>query len=402
MQNVIQYQPRDLHKLDHVGVGQIEKMQFAKIPAYYYDFLVRRLPMSDADFDSLFGRNLTIFGAPGDDQGGTGVSALGTGSQTNATNAAGVNEPFLAVGTGIIAIGENLNFSMHGVRVDQPAAADTPAVLANPNTLNEGPFEGAADIFGEETTQRSATLQWGGPTWEFIDSFFNTYRLDIRVQRRIQVVDEALSEVGMVPQPSEFVGAGTSRVSGMPYINSVNERAGQLGTEFFLSPNVDNVATPAGCFPPPNPEATWGHPRISGLGNRMYCFTQPLLFLPGMRFDVQLTNIDAGCDFDLLRRLVTISQSTAGENFNVDVPGAPGCGESYHFPGGCLRLGVVMKGFSLTPQACLHYATTRALAGGSRVAAEMYGDNAYLMGLANRFGAKSKINELLGRPANAD
>jgi len=374
--------PQDFGKLGKIGA--LNSMSWAKINTYYYDFTRFDLPLTAAEFSTEFGNRRNVFDNQGDDPG--------CGRQTNAATGSGVNEAFIALGTGVIAIGEGEAFSTPG-RSDVRPQAETTTPLAEVLTNSGGTplgdcYCGVVDLSNAPATSRHATLWWGAPTWRFIEKFFQAYRLQILINHRFQVVDESLFDVGMVPTPPEFVGASDSTVPTMPFIRAVNDTMAAKGINnafvpgnYFLKSENESA-----CLPPPRAGVTYGHPRIIGLGNRIYCFNQPLLFLPGMRFEVFFQNVeDASCYTALQNSVVTnCTTPDALYTANTGADIVDGCGEHCTIPGGSVSLGVVFKGFALWPQAVMEYMSNFLVSGS--VTSAMYSDSDYLMGVL----AKSK------------
>lgn len=345
-------EPRDFSQL--AGIGPLETMGWAKIPTYYYDYQRIRLPLIDSEVDRFFGSNISVFDETQDNPD----------QVTNAATGKGVNEAFVALGAGIIAIGEGEAFAINGALVDVSAEGNTPPLQVSSAGLSSC-YCGAVDLTGQAETTRLATFWWGAPTWRFIEKFFQAYRLQVIVQARFLIVDEALDEVGMVPQPAEFVGASDSNIPTMPFIRGTNDVMvrKQLGSQFFPANYFvqcgacgEDDDTPRDiCLPPPLAPVTYGHPRIIGLANRIYCFNQPILFIPGMRFEVEFFNQSDINQFIALKDSIRLNCTTASQFAGADANGFVNCGVNCTVPGGMVNLGVVFKGFALWPQACLEY-----------------------------------------------
>lgn len=340
-------QPQDFYT--YSDLGAVMNMSWAKIPSYYYYYKQYQLPFTDAEFTQLFGKNLQLFLTETPD------STI----QTNAAIGSGVNEAFLAMGCGVVAIGEGEAFSMQGLDVvNDGATTNTPNVVGTADPGCEG-YCGIpnATALADNAGSSFAQMWWGGPTWNMIEKFFQAYRLNLLVNRRFLVVDESLHDVGMVPTPPEFVGASDSRLPVTPFVRAVNDVMASKGIgHSFVPPNI-NVDTEGAstCIPPVLAPVTFGHPRIIGLSNRLYTFNQPLLFIPGMRFDMSFQALEDDAQWPELRNKVTYNNSTAvAENYiATDTP--DGCGLTTTIPGGSLSLGLVLKGVSLVPKAVIDF-----------------------------------------------
>lgn len=345
-------QPQDFYRYNDLGA--VMNMSWARIPSYYYYYKQYQLPFTDAEFTALFGKNLPLFQeAPTD-----------TTVQTNAAIGSGVNEAFLAMGCGVVAIGENEAFSMHGLDVlNAGASTNTPKVTAATTPGCEG-FCGVpnANALTENASSSFAQMWWGGPTWNLLTKFFQAYRLNLLVNRRFLVVDESLHDVGMVPTPPEFVGASDSRLPTQPFVRAVNDvMADKAIGHSFVPPNVAVVDGASECIPPLLAPVTFGHPRIIGLSNRLYTFNQPILFIPGMRFDMTFQAVDDEAQWPELRNKVTYNNSTPVASNYIATDAPDGCGLITTIPGGTLSLGLVLKGVSLVPKAVIDYLTQALL-----------------------------------------
>lgn len=316
----------------HGNVGQASSTPLAKLRTYYYHVQQLQLPLTLDEFNAKFTASIPLF-----------VQDTGPcpGTQTNATFAAGTNEPFVVLGVGVVAIGKGFGFSLPGRMVAAPVGS------GNCVPVIEGcPAAG----------QHDAVLDYGGAGWRFIEAFFNAFRLQMAVWRRYLVLDESLFDVGMVPDAPEFIGAGHALISAQPYIREVNDILSDKACNLrFLAQNHAGTE----CLGAPTAEVIYGHNAIKGVGNRIFCLNQPIVYLPGMRFDVAFQRVENDCCFlEDMRRAAVLDCSTPtlpdagyGDTF-CSASGFPGI---YTVPGGCISLGVVLTGYALTPAACLDY-----------------------------------------------
>lgn len=370
-------EPQDFNKLGNVGLAM--EASWAKIPTYYYDVRQHKFPLTPDEFNTEFGGGqINLFDS----------DESAEGHQTNATNAAGVNEPFLAMGVGIVAIGQGEAFTLPLTVHDRPAPGScTP---------------GESGCVSGSTTTRQGSLWWGSSTWHFLEALFQAYRLQISVNRRFLVVDESLFDIGMVPTPPEFVGAGDSLLPAMPFVRATNDVLKAKSTGKVMIPN--NFAG-SSCVGATTVDATFGHPRIIGLGNRMFCFQNPIPILPGMRFDTKLVGVDGGSAFtDAMRRGSVFdyeNPTTPDADLTEDVCNSTLFSSSFTVPGGVVSLGLVFKGYALQPQACLDYVANYTLSGAKM--RDVVAGNPYLTGLlvnakhANLAGLdEDTIKQLLG------
>lgn len=313
-------------------IGQAMQTPLAKLRTYYYHVQQIQLPMTPEEFNAKFTASIPLF-----------VQDVGPcpGTQTNATFAAGTNEPFVVLGVGVVAIGKGFGFSLPGRMVAAPVGTGNcvPVVEGCP---------GAG--------QHDAVLDYGGSGWRGIEAFFNAFRLQMAVWRRYLVLDESLFDVGMVPDSPEFVGAGHALISASPYVREINDVLSDKQCNLRFLPQ-NHAGTE--CLGAPTAEVIYGHNAIRGVGNRIFCLNQPIIYLPGMRFDLQFQRVENDCCFleDMRRALVLdcASPTLPDAGYNDTFCSAGGFPGVYTVPGGCISLGVVLTGYALTPAACLDY-----------------------------------------------
>ena len=365
--------PRQFASLGQIG--QLANTGWSKIPTYYYDVTQQHFPLTSDEFDNGFGGTVQVF----NEQQNT------PGRQSNAETGSGVNEPFLALGVGVVAIAENFSFTLPGALADINRSA-------SPSCIPQ--IDGCEG--DEANTSRNATLYWGGPGWNFINAFFQRFRLQMAVNRRFLLVDESLFDVGMVPTPSEFVGASSSLIPGMPYVRWVNDVLAdktELSGKVFLPQDIAGTV----CVGAPTAAVTYGHPRIIGLSNRIYCFNQPIPIMPGMRFDVNFVPVLNDNSFlPAMRResvLDPANPTKPDAAYTTDTICSTGItGSAYNVPGGTISIGLVFKGYALQPRACVEYVTEYMVAGSALASMVMGLSAAHLGGLMNL----PEIQQLVG------
>lgn len=376
--------PIETHEFQKIGsLGAAMDQSWSKIPTYYYDVQQHQFPLTQAEFDTDYADTINVFD-PADNV---------PGHQSNATNAAGVNEPFLAMGVGIVAIAEGLSFTIPGRLVTQP---DAPACAPIVDGCPTG-------------TDRDATLWYGGAIWNFVEKFFQAFRLQVAVNNRFLIVDESLFDVGMTPTPPEFVGASSSLVPAMPFIRETNDVMDDKGFgKNFLPQNLAGTDCPGA----PTAAVTYGHPRIIGLANRIYCFNRPIPILPGMRFDTSFVRVENDNSFLAAMERMGVLNPAAATTPSAGVSDIAICNDSgafassFHVPGGTLSLGLVFKGYALQPRACVEYVANYMAQGpmADALAGNQYLTNLLLQGVkgANLAGAPDDIKDMAKFVANMD
>lgn len=391
MTQLLRGAPRDFQKLG--SISALAGIDWAKIPTYYFDVSRFDFPLTDTEFNTRFGTTIPVFNVDGEPD---------PNRDSNAAVGSGVNEPFVALGTGVVAIGESEAFALHGASfVRGTATIATPATLVSGASSNES-YTGVVDLQQSAAGGRHAVLWWGAPTWRFIEKFFEAYRLQITMGNRFEIVNESLLDVGMTPTPAEFVGTSDSRIATTPFIRQVNDvlrekSASQLfvpANNFLITDNNENTTSHS--LPPADSGVTYGHPRIIGLANRFYCFDTPILFLPGMRFAVSFQRAQNEDSFGALRRTSTVNAATYDNTLTGSIAGLANGAEITTIPGGSVTLGIVFKGFALHPKAVIEYLTKHVVK--NTMTACMYENVPYLgqMMKDSSLGMSSEVSNLLG------
>jgi hypothetical protein len=376
----------DGHRL---GVGSLDalmtnKVPWMKIPTYYYDYKRLQLPLTQEECSDFFQGTIPIFAhTPGN-------------TTTNAATGLQLNEAFLAVGVGIIAVGESESFTLSGISATAFPSTLEPTLPALDVGLTD-PFLGANSPADAPVglTSNPASFSWGGPTWKIVERFIQNYRLQILLNSRFEVTNESLFDLGLVWTFANNTGTSSSRIAAKTYIQSVNALMDEkdMGQTFMPANSVliDDIPQ---CLPTPNPQVSYGHPNVAGVGNRIYSFPQPLLLVPGMRFQMGFVQASPQpsptiCD------LATVGSGS----YSPTLTEIPGC-SSIVIPGGSVHFGVVMKGFALQPSAALHY-LNNYLWRGSAIAQAINEDRSPWLGrLLDRGGAlgKSASGALSAKP----
>lgn len=358
------------HDFSRISSMEQTNINWARIPTYYYDVQQTHFPLTAAEFKAKFSGTIKIFD----------TSAEIEGHQTNAATGSGVNEPFLAYGVGVVAIGEGLGFTTTGAVVSPPTEGSGHTPCFNGceiESLDEGPTQ-VPDL---------GTLWWGGAVWDFIENFFQAYRLVIVVNNRWMILDESLFDVGMSPTPPEFVGASSSQAPVMPFVQKTNEIMFDKFGKIFLP---QNTATGSSCVPAPTAGVTYGHPRIIGLANRLFCFNQAIPMLPGMRFDMQFVTVENGGYFqEAMERssVLDLTKNTPWSHLNSGPSACPTPGV-LNIPGGKVSIGLVLKGMALHPRSVVEYVNSDAI---SNTTLKMMENNGFLFGLAQQLAATGAL-----------
>ncbi len=375
--------------IDFSRIGQlqaIDQVGVTRIPSDIWDVTTVCLPLSNKQFDAQFGGQINFFNID------TPVGEC-PGRFTSASLVANLGAPFLMCGICVVAVGEGVGFSKSGVVVDCPAdATATPQVVGACGT---GCDLGAIAQPG----QTPAVFEFGSPTWRFIEALFRAYNFQFIINRRWQLLDLPLSDIGMCQMAPHFEGAGCSQVSAMPFIREANDSAlnNDLNCQFLpvntiVTTGADGVPASI-CAPPPQAGATFGHTNFMGRAPNMFRFVQPIPVLPftslGISF-VPFANNNAF--FEQMRAAATTGkEDCTATNPSSCFTGAAvndGCGPGViTFPGGKITIGIKAFGYELAPAACLEAIYRFACA--CPTGAEFLAGNPYLGGLVQKMDNKT-------------
>jgi hypothetical protein len=381
MKQSIKVTPQDVTRIS--SIGDALAAGWAKVPVFYHYAMQVQLPMTDAEFEALFVKNVRLFLAD--------IQQTCPGIQTNVDiGGAGFNEPFLLLGIGVIAMGEGLSFAQDGEVWP----------IADIETFQTDPV--APRIFAcvreESGTERFPSKLWyGGPTWRLIEKFFQMKRFILRVGR-CEIVNENLFELGMIHTPPSFQGASSSNIPTMCFVRETNDVMIAKKIAFgFLPVNtsvVESATGPGGSLVysnascAPNAGVTYGHPVIHNLANRIFCLPQPLLVTPDTRVDLEFQTIDNDCCLlPAARRAATLCCETPFYPWpatTVEETSAASCS----VPGGCLTLGIILKGYICLPKAVADYLINYLTCGSAYE--QLYANNSYMAGIVRKFGLENQ------------
>jgi len=326
-------------------IGEAASVPWSALTAIISDQTQIKLPMTTVEFQKFEG-NINFFDVDADANPCPGRQITG------AFTGARVETPFLALGAFMILIGEGYAKTLPGALITEPASASaTPC------------FDGCIPVGGlsGDTAARNAALYWGGPTQLFLESFSQAYRFQVRMGRRIVVVDELADHIGVWPRAKSFCGASDSLAPMMPEIQETNSVMHDKNFDrLFIPQNV--VVGDAGteCIGAPTAGVTYGHFTQSGVAHKAYMFQRPLLYVPTTTIRIGLTRVEQDCCFlDSMRRQAVLDLAVVP----TPAPGilteklvcAAGYSSAYTIPGGCLTYGVGLFGVELFPSACIDY-----------------------------------------------
>ena len=351
------------------------------------------LPLTLLQFEAFFGPVINLFA--GDSTG----RAVGISTNTTLTNA--VDMPFLVRCIAIYIAVEPLGFTAAGAAIAAPAKGDpVPA------------FDGISLITGTKaapvltaltgTNGNHAWLEWGSCTWKAAHAFMQAYRLRMLLGGRLELFNELCADVGNLDSHSMWEGFSNSLSELPAYVAHVNAIERINLRELTFIPATAQIITAPGSqtalqvigVPTPLVPASYGGPQQQGLFCGCYP-TRGILLVPGMPINLAFVQ-DSGDSlyFAALRDALTESDEVKyDKNFssNVATTGAGGGtvdnADFVEFKGGKLRIGIVMRGFELTPRAAIQWYGTYGGSFGQlyavQSAAQMLTEYAMLAGIPN-------------------
>jgi hypothetical protein len=343
------------------------------------------LPLTLKQFEAFFGPVINLFA------GDASQRAVGVSTNTTLTNA--VDMPFLVRCIAIYIAVEPLGFTIAGAAIPTPDA--NTAVPA---------FDGiqfitalAPAVPADYTAANLAWLEWGQSTWKAAHAFMQSYRLRMLLGGRLELFNELCADVGNLDSHSQWEGFSNSLTEVPAYVAHVNEieRENNRGLTFIpataqavAQTNATTALTTIG-VPTPLAPASWGGPKQEGLFCGCYP-TRGILLVPGMPINLSFVQDDGdSIYFDALRDALTESDAVKyDKNFTNAIANTTGASATFaEFKGGKLRLGIVMRGFELTPRAAVQWYGTYGGSFGQlyavQSAAQMLTEYAMLAGIPN-------------------
>lgn len=318
------------------------------------------LPLTKAEFDGFFRPQINLFA--GDDV----ARASGVSRNTTTTNA--VDMPFLVRCIAVYIAVEPLGFTAAGGAFAPPAAGTDVPAFDGILRITAGSGVGQQAVAPAYATQDLAWLEWGLPTWKAAHAFMQAYRLTMRLGNRLELFNELCADVGNLDSHSEWEGFSNSLSELPQYVESVNERAiTNAKGVIFLPPTAQAVASLPGVnnpvvigVPTPLIPASWGGPKMEGL----FCGCYPvrgILLVPGMPINLLFVRDESDVLYydKLETALVDSANIKYAANYTDNVVTGGGAivakGTFQEFKGGTMRVGVVMRGFELTPRAAIQW-----------------------------------------------
>lgn len=311
------------------NLGQARDVSVSRHEDVIYELKQYKFPLTDAEFDAEFGETIPVFAQNQDPEcPGRQISPLLLDGGFE------IDDFFWLTGISLAAFGEPKSFAINGGLINGVAPAVIPC------------FDGCPPDEGEPSTM--AALYWGGPTWQFLYNFLNAYRFRWLI-KRYEFLNVSASTLGITHMGPEFIGAGSSQVPAMPYIQQVNAAMAEKEIALAFIPQ-NSAGEDLDCVGVPTADVVYGAPRLGGAMNRPFCLTNPMLLAPGMHLKMAFEAADGDCCYrDAMRKNATIGT----DPFPYEAATSATCeAGAFTIPGGCVTLGVILQGYVMNDDAC--------------------------------------------------
>ncbi len=336
------------------SLSELPQMDVASIPITEFSYNSDSLPIAA----SVLNKDYSLVIDP------LQVKPVGTeqqGRTTSLVRSQTVEEFLYATHIGVVVIPDAKQFALNGV--------DIAALGQNSDTPQ---FDGFVPPTGvitnavgpvRDASARPAQLVWGHDTLQAAWALLKAYELVMKIGSRYEIFRELCDNVGACVS-GEMRGFGQSLISPVPYIEKLNanERARtdipSNEKRTFLPPTVtagEQGPTPAA---PPLVPVSYGGQRLTGAFGGWYPL-RGLLLSPGMPINIMLERAvgDQGPNSYYARMQAALGNTqdnfnTYDANLNGTVTGNVGFAGSKVWKGGLFRIGILIRGFALSPLAC--------------------------------------------------
>jgi hypothetical protein len=186
-------------------------------------------------------------------------------------------------------------------------------------------------------------------------AFLNAYDFSLLLQGQFELFRELSAHVGACVSGEPCNGFGQNNISAMPYIRQVNDTLAANGSSrrFQQQNSTAGAQTNTPAQPPVVP-VSYGGMEMSGIFGGWYP-TCGVLFYPGMPIQAKFTRTqnDVAYHQRLVQSLSNPGVLTPSADVTELVAGNVGYGAAEIFKGGTLKIGIVMRGYTLAPAAVL-------------------------------------------------
>lgn len=331
-------------------MDQLKDMDWSAIPTGHYSTSAYKFPLTAAQIAG-FGAEINPFSIT--------TTTASQNQSTDMIQSLQVPDWFICLAIGVVLVPDVKHFTVQGE-----------ARNANPNPVPQPEFTGF--VPANQTGERPAQLVWGHDSLQAAWAFLHAYNLSLLLQGKFELFKELSAHIGACIAGEPLDGFGQSNIAAMPYIRDVNDRLTENGsTRRFQQQTViaGNPNTPA---QPPMVPVTYGGMHMHGIFGGWYP-TKGILMYPGMPIQARFTRTENDTFYH--QRL---TQALGNTGFLLPSPdvteavGAVGYGGSEIFKGGLFKVGLVMRGFSLAPTACVQAYMNMAALFGEAARRQMY------------------------------
>lgn len=358
---------RDANVMRSSDVDACVNMPLAKVPAALYALREYMTPLGTPFFEANFGPQINFLS--GNLDGGQPPGYSTTLIQSNS-----VPTPFLLRAVGVYITVEPYAFGMTGMAYPTPASPTTAPV-----------FGGVVTPATPDNGQRPATLEWGAGTWRAAWAALQAYRVRMILLGKFELFDELAADIGFIDADSTWDGFSSHLTPAMQRIFEANQQARLIQKpQIFLPQNAAGAGELVTGVAPPLVPTSYGSPAMCGVWGGFYP-VKSMLLIPGMPIQLVWERDTENKFYNRFQQEMTDQGETTPDiNITNLVTGGGAYSSVIPFKGGLIRIGVLLKGFELTPMACMAWYTNYAAAiGGLYNAAQ---SSQMLAGLAHQAG----------------
>lgn len=344
------------------ALGQVQSMEtvqampFDQIPTGHFSVSEYSLPLSAAQLTD-FGAQINPLNVVNSD--------VQIGKSSDFIQPMTAPDWFLLLSIGVVVVPDCKVFSMNGAAVTPPTSANTTVPQFDGTIPPTGLISGVdGNANTRDAAARAAQLNWGHDTWQAAWSFLHAYRMQMILTGKFVLFDELCAHIGACVSAEEWEGLGNPNLGAARYVKRVNDRATELQKNKRFIPQTTTFAADGTTLvgaPPPLVPAGYGGPKMGGIFGGWYP-TQGILLYPGMPLQIRFQRTDNDVVYynRMIDSLSDEPEITWDANYSdVVTPTAPatavGFSSAFPFKGGLFKLGIIMRGLSLAPTACVDW-----------------------------------------------
>jgi hypothetical protein len=316
-------------------------MKIALLPSLLVATQTNKLPLTPDEIKARFGQVVSYLDGTQGIQQSTGIT--GSGFISGASPVA----PFLVRALAVVGVCEPFSFALRGAGL----------VARDPSTATPA-FNGVVPLAGlGSANDRPASFEFGAATARAFADFLNSYQFRYTLNGRFLLVNERASDIGVVDTHQSICGFGTGQIPASPWIRLANDdRLKAVTGRIFIPQTVDaNGAAVA----EPIVDVQLQQLCAPGIFGGSSYPVMPHVLFPGQQYSFTFErqiNEEAYHDRlvqDLGNQGV---QSYASDLLETIAGGpSPGYAASIALKYGLLRIGIMVRGYELTPWACIQW-----------------------------------------------